>query len=168
MEREEREFTSDGARWRAVPARRGRSGHTLVYFLPVEGDAVVDDDGRDRRAGLEPGRRLSDLDEDGLRTLLERGTRLTGTERRFRAPDGRLWLVQSVGPVWADDGVAEGLTGLVFTSLEGPPERLAAEGGHAGRMSPSDLSRSWRRAARQRGEWPSAPGDAGTTSRPED
>lgn len=152
MDREEREVTADGARWRALVARRGPSGHALVYFLPLVGEGPADDDRRDRRAGLSPGRELSGLDEEEVRDALAGGTELTATERRFRAPDGRLWLAQSVGPVWADDGVAEGLTGLVFTSLEGPPERLAAEGGHAGRMSESELSGRWRRAARDEGE----------------
>lgn len=147
MERPSREFDAGGVRWRAVAAWRGRSGHGLLYFLPLEGGEAAGDDRRDRRALLEPGRELPGLGPEELEELRERGTPLTGTERRFRAPDGRLWLVQSVGPVWADDGVAEGLTGLVFTSLEGEAERLTAGGGHAGRATASELAARWRRAA---------------------
>lgn len=146
MNREEREFTSDGDRWRASVARRGASGHALVYFVPLEGEDPADDDRRDRRTGLDPGRELSDLDVGALRTRLEGGTALTDTERRFRAPDGRLWLAQNVGPVWAEEDVAEAATGLVFTSLEGQDERLVAGDGHVGRMSPSDLAARWRGA----------------------
>lgn len=146
MSREEREFTVDERRWRGVVARRGPSGHALVYLLPLADGAVEDDDRRDRRAGLEPGRALSDLGDGELGALLAEGTPLTETESRFRAPDGRLWLAQSVGPVWSDEGVAEALTGLVFTSLEGRPERLRADGGHAGDLSRSGLSGRWRSA----------------------
>lgn len=165
MRREERELGSEGGRWRASLARRGPSGHALVYFVPLEDGEVVADDRRDRRAGLEPGRALSDLEADELGARLERGTELTGTERRFRAPDGRLWLVQNVGPVWAEDDPAEGTTGLVFTSLEGPAERLVADDGHVGRMSESELADRWRTAD------PGLDGGEGTDARdvgPED
>lgn len=161
MQREEREFTSDGDRWRACVALRGRGGHGLVYFAPLEGDDVDEDDGRDRRIPLAPGRELSDLEPGDLRAGLRDGTPLTGTERRIRAPDGRLWLVQSVGPVWADRGVAEGLTGLVFTSLEGPPERRTVAGGHAGRMSAEELSERWRAAGEADGDGAGPPGRVG-------
>lgn len=146
MKREEREIASGGDRWRASVARRGPSGHALVYFVPLEDGEAAADDRRDRRAGLGPGRQLSDLEDEELRDRLEEGTVLTGTERRFRAPDGRLWLAQNVGPVWADGDPAEGTTGIVFTSLEGPAERLAAGDGHLGRMSPSELADRWRGA----------------------
>lgn len=158
MERPSREFDAGDARWRAVTAWRGRSGHGLLYFLPLEDGEVAGDDRRDRRALLEPGRELPGLGPEELEEMLDRATALTGTERRFRAPDGRLWLVQSVGPVWAEDGVAEDLTGLVFTSLEGEPERLASGGGHAGRAAASELAARWRRAASD--EAGTAAGDA--------
>lgn len=146
MEREQREFTLEGRRWSASVARRGASGHALVYFLPLEDGEPAEDDRGDRRSALEPGTRLSGLDADELRDRLRGGTALTGTERRFRAPDGRLWLAQNEGPVWVEGDVAEGLTGVVFTSLEGAPERLVVRGGHVGRMAASELCGLWRTA----------------------
>lgn len=163
MKREEREIASDGQRWRASVARRGPSGHALVYFVPLEDGEAAADDRRDRRAGLEPGRQLFDLEDDELEDRLEEGTPLTGTERRFRAPDGRLWLAQNVGPVWADEDPAEGTTGIVFTSLEGAAERLAAADGHLDRMSASELADRWRgadpRGDAARGDAPAAEDD---------
>lgn len=161
MERSEREFTAGGRGWRAIVARRGPSGHALLYFLPLEGSDVSDDDRRDRRAALDPEDELSALDEDDLRSGLEEATPLTGTERRFRAPDGRLWLAQSVGPVWADDGVAAGLTGVVFTSLEGAGERRDGPGGHVGEMSAAELSEAWRAASGAEDDAPAAGDEAG-------
>lgn len=145
MSRGEKVMEADGRRWRAVEAWRAESGLGLVYFLPLDGNDVAQDDREDRRAALEPGETVRGLEEETLRERLGRATTLTETERRFRAPDGRLWLVQSVGPVWAD-AVASGLTGLLFTALEGPAERASAAGGHAGEMSGGELAERWRRA----------------------
>ncbi len=167
MNREERELGSDGGRWRASVARRGPSGHALVYFVPLEDGEPAGDDRRDRRAGLDPGRELSDLPADELRARLEGGTELTATERRFRAPDGRLWLVQNVGPVWAEEEPAEGTTGLVFTSLEGPAERLVAGDGHVGRMSATELADRWR-AADPGHDGDGTDADGGTAADPDD
>lgn len=147
MDRETREFTLDGQRWRAAVARRGSGGHGLVYFLPLEDGRPAEDDRRDRRCPLDPGERLSGLDVAELRDGLRSGTGLTDTERRVRAPDDRLWLVQNRGPVWADDDVAEGTTGIVFTSLEGAAERLVVAGGHVGRLPDAELTALWRTAA---------------------
>lgn len=147
-ERRAREVEAGDARYRAVVAWRGRtSGLGLLYFLAMDGDAPHPDDRGDRRAPLDPGRSLDDIPEEELAEALEGGTPLTGTERRFRAPDGRLWLAQGVGPVWADEDPAEGSTGLLLTALEGPVRRLEAEGGHPGRMDEGELSDAWRRAA---------------------
>lgn len=157
MDRETREFTLDGGRWRAAVARRGAGGHALVYFLPLEDGAPVEDDRRDRRCPLDPGVRLSGLDEAELHAGLRSGTRLTETERRLRAPDGRLWLIQNRGPVWAEGDVAEGTTGVVFTSLEGAAERRVVEAGHVACLSDSELSDLWRAAAEEDG--PAAAGN---------
>lgn len=147
MERAERVLEGADRRWRAVEAWRSGSGRGLVYFLPLEasGEEAAPDDREDRRAALEPGETLDELTEPALRERLGAATPLTDTERRFRAPDGRLWLVQSVGPVWADD-VASGLTGLLFTALEGADRRAETAGGHVGRMDAAELERRWRRA----------------------
>ena len=147
MERATKSVESEEGRWRAVEAWRGRGGVGLVYFLALEGDAVAAGDDADRRASLAPGERLEDLEEGALGQRLERGTALTETERRFRGPDGDLWLAQSVGPVWAEGGVAGGLTGVVFTALEGEPRRLSGDGGHVGEMSDAELAAAWRAAA---------------------
>lgn len=152
MSRGEKAMEAEGRRWRAVEAWRAESGLGLVYFLPLdEGAGVAEEDREDRRAALEPGETVQGLEEEVLRERLGRATPLTGTERRFRAPDGRLWLVQSVGPVWAD-AVASGLTGLLFTALEGPPGRASVAGGHAGELSDGELAERWRRAVEGSGE----------------
>ena len=133
--------------FRAVVAWRGRaSDRGLLYFVALDGGEPHPDDRRDRRAPLEPGRALPDLSDGDLRERVEDGAPLTTTERRFRAPDGRLWLAQSIGPVWADEDPAEGSTGLLLTSLEGPHERLRAPGAHAGEMEEGELADLWRRA----------------------
>lgn len=167
MTRGERILEAEGRRWRAVEAWRTGSGLGLVYFLPLdEGAGVEEEDREDRRAALEPGEAVQGLEEEALRERLGRATVLTGTERRFRAPDGRLWLAQSVGPVWAD-GVASGLTGLLFTALEGPSERAIVGGEHAGEMSDGELAERWRRAVEGSGEdGPDGAEGASSTARP--
>ena len=150
-ERGERTLEADGRSWRAVEAWRAASGLGLVYFLPLEDGEVRGDDREDRRAALEPGETVAGLEDAALRERLTGGTPLTETERRFRAPDGRLWLVQSIGPVWSD-GTASGLTGLLFTALEGPPSRARTGGGHAGEATDRELERRWRRAVEDEGD----------------
>lgn len=127
--RPETRFEADGRRWWGIEAWRGSADHGLCYFLPLDDGSVHPDDRTDRRAVLQPGERLGGLPEERLRELVAEAVPLTDTERRFRDAEGRLWLVQSVGPVWAEGGVAEGLTGVLFTSLEGPLERRARPGG---------------------------------------
>lgn len=148
MERPSRYVEHGGRSYLALEAWRGASGEGLCYFVPVaapDGAPLEDDEG-DRRAPLGPEEGLHDLPRRRLVELLEGAAPLTVTERRFRAPDGRLWLAQSAGPVWAEDGVAEGATGVRFTSLEGPRERVEGEGGHVGRMGTGALVAAWRRA----------------------
>ena len=146
VEREVVEMEAEGRRWRCVEAWRAQHGSGLLYFLPLDEDGeVAGDDRQDRRAALEPHEALEELGSDELRARLERGTPLTVTERRFRAPDGRAWLAQSIGPVWAEE-VASGMTGLLFTALEGAERRARTGGGHVGEMSSSELARRWRRA----------------------
>lgn len=151
MSRGERLLEAAAGRWRVVEAWRAQSGPGLLYFLPLDGDEVTEEDREDRRAALEPDETVGGLEEETLRERLAGATALTVTERRFRAPDGRLWLVQSVGPVWAD-AVASGLTGLLFTALEGGADRASAAGGHAGEMSKEELADRWRRAVEGSGE----------------
>lgn len=147
MERQRRELETEGRRWRAVEAWRSTSGSVLVHFLPLGDDGEpAADDRLDRRAGLEKGRRLDELEDGELEERLAAGTPLTPTERRFRAPDGRAWLAQSVGPVWAEDGVAEGLTGVLFSALEGEPRRARGPGDHVGEASRERLTGWWRAA----------------------
>lgn len=147
MTRESRIVETGEGRWRAVVAWRGRGDLGLLYFLRLADGSPSDRAEEDRRASLEPGERLRDLDVDELRRRLSVGTPLTGTERRFRAPDGELWLAQSVGPVWADGDVAAGLTGVVFTALEGEPRRISGDGVHVGEVDDAALGDRWRGAS---------------------
>lgn len=174
MERKTREFTAGDQAWRAVEAWRAGSGHGLLYFLPLtdeppsggrapgradEGPWPAEDDRRDRRALLAPGDSLEGLEADGLRERLEEGAPLTETERRFADGEGRQWLAQDVGPVWADGGVAEGLTGVLFTSLEGELERVRTDGGALAGRAAAELAELLAAARRGDGEdGPSADG----------
>lgn len=166
MERQRREFEARERRWRAVEAWRSSTGSVLVHLLPLapDSDGPAGDDRLDRRAGLEPGRRLAELDDEELPGLLERGTPLTATERRFRAPDGRPWLAQSVGPVWAEGGVAEGLTGVLFSSLAGDVRRVRAAGGHVGEADAERLASWWHDALGEEAGEEDAAGDEDTTA----
>lgn len=129
--------------YRVIEAWRGDSGHGLCYFLALPageaGDPDAADDRHDRRAVLAPDEELADADEDRLRELHERARPLTDTERRFSGPDGKWWLAQNTGPVWAEAGVAEGATGILFTSLEGTLERGRVPGGHVANLTGSEL-----------------------------
>lgn len=148
VERATRTVEREGDAYLATEAWRGASHHGLCYFVKLEapGGAPDPDDTGDRRASLAPSERLDDLSERRLAGLLDGAVPLTVTERRFEAPDGRLWLAQNVGPVWAESGVAEGTTAVLFTSLQGPPIRVEAEGGHVGRAGTGELVAAWRRA----------------------
>lgn len=152
MERASRELEDGERRWRAVEAWRASSGSVLLYFLPLREDGeVAPDDRLDRRAAPEPDRRLPDLDPAELEDLLAGATPLTETERRFRAPDGEPWLAQSVGPVWAEEDVAGGATGVLFTALAGEARRVRGKGGHVGEASAERLTGWWRRAVDEEG-----------------
>ncbi len=126
-----RSFLAAGEEHRAFEAWRSPSGHTLVLFEP---DRV--------RAALAPTRRLEELDEEDLRSLLALAAPLTLTESVLEAPDGRFWLAQDSGPVWAAEGRgAAGRLGVVLTSLTGPFERRRKDlespvgGGEASRLA---------------------------------
>lgn len=147
MERTRREFSEGGRRWRAVEAWRGPGGHGLLYFLPLDDGDAASDDRLDRRSALAPDEGLRELDDGELARRRAGAAPLTETERRFEAPDGGTWLAQSIGPVWADEGVAAGLTGILFTRLDGPRRRVSGPGGHVARLSREELGRLWREAA---------------------
>ena len=81
-----------------------------------------------RRLLLEPGRRIADLASDELAPELAAACDLTATEDVFTAPDGRRWLAQAVGPVWAGAEAAAGLVGTMFTSIDGQYDRFEVRG----------------------------------------
>lgn len=146
-----RELSAHGRSWRAVEAWRGASGWGLAYFVALEeGGEPAADDRLDRRLPLEPGERLGDPEDGALAERLADAPGLTSTERRLSDEEGRPWLAQSRGPVWAEGDVAAGLTSILFTALGGPAERVEGAGGHAGRTEPEALRSSLRsaRAAR--------------------
>lgn len=140
-----REFEAGERRWRVTVAWRAADGAGLCYFTAAGEDADAGD-GTDRRVRLEPGRKLAEVTESELTSLLAEAVPLTATERRFRAPDGRTWLAQNIGPVWAEEDAAEGATGILFTALEGLPSRGETRGGHVGPMGRDELVGAWRRA----------------------
>jgi hypothetical protein len=80
------------------------------------------------RFALEPGPDLDSLDGVALAGLLGSAVGLTATEAAFRAPDGRRWLAQAVGPVWAGSAGAEGIVSTRFTSLDGSFDRFQSMG----------------------------------------
>lgn len=134
-----------GRLFRATAAWRGPdTGFGLLYFFPVD---EAQGDRADRRALVTPDVDLSILDEASLVALYDSGRPLTETERRFAAADGRQWLAQNSGPVWAGRAGAEGGTGILFTSLEGDVGSLRASGGHVGDLSVEELSAAWRGAS---------------------
>lgn len=132
--------------WNVCEAWRGESGWGVVYFLESGPAGPAADDRRDRRALLEPATRLAHLEDAELRVLLDSAAGLTSTERRIEDAEGRVWLAQSRGPVWAEDGVAAGLTGLLFTALDGSGERVEASDGHAAALDPAALAKRLREA----------------------
>lgn len=140
----QRTFRADGEPWRAAVAWRAADGSGLCYFRPGE-DASSGLE--DRRARLPADRTLGSLDAEGLEELFREAAPLTDTERRVRAPDGRPWLAQNVGPVWAEEEAAAGATGVLFTALDGSARRLRTGSGHVARMSDAELEEAWRRAA---------------------
>ena len=144
-DRFECELEVNGRLYRATVAWRGpETGYGVLYFFSSE---AAEGDRGDRRTLLTPERNLRTLGESTLLPLYEAGRSLTETERRFAAEDGRHWLAQSRGPVWAGRSGAEGGSGILFTSLEGEPESLRAAGGHVGEMSDEELSALWSGAA---------------------
>lgn len=162
--RPHRAIEGPDGRWLAVEAWRGEGGHGLCHLFRLRDGETVEDDREDRRAALEPGERLEELEPERAAELVAAATPLTETERRFRDADGRAWLAQNSGPVWAGPGVAAGLTGIVFTALEGGGRRVEAPGGHVADLSPADLARRLRGAPEGR---PSA-GAAAGAERPAD
>lgn len=146
--RPSRELRVGGVTVRAVLAWRAPRGEGLCYFLRATPDSTEAGAG-DRRAALAADRRLNALEVGELGELWASAAPLTTTERRFRAPDGRAWLAQGRGPVWGGEAVAAGLTGVVFTSLEGPFERrdvTASVPPSLARLAPEALDELWRRA----------------------
>lgn len=143
-ERPEVELEREGRRWRALEAWRARSGHGLAYFVPLDEGDPLEADAEDRRALLDPDRRLPKMRPAELEALWARAVPLTGTERRLAAPDGELWLVQCVGPVWAEGDVAEGATGLLATRLTAAPERRRLSGARLSELTGEELLGSGR------------------------
>lgn len=147
-DRFQRDVTVGGRLFRATVAWVGpESGYGLLYFFPSD---EAEGGRADRRALVTPDTDLSTLDESGLVALYDSGRPLTETERRFVAADGRRWLAQNIGPVWADRTAADGGSGILFTSLEDDAESLRAFGGHVGDLSAEELSAALRGALERR------------------
>lgn len=115
---------------RAV-VRRELGGKRLEFaelLVTTRGSSLVLAFPGPRRLLLEPGRRIADLASDELAPELAAACDLTATEDVFTAPDGRRWLAQAVGPVWAGAEAAAGLVGTMFTSIDGRYDRFEVHG----------------------------------------
>jgi hypothetical protein len=137
--RDERRLSVADREWRVSEAWRGASGWGVAYFLCLGAEGPDPDDRLDRKALLPPDARLDSLSDEELVALHASAAGLTSTERRFADAEGRAWLAQGRGPVWAEADVAAGLTGLLFTALEGPAERVAVADGRAAHLTDSEL-----------------------------
>ena len=131
--RPSRPVTIEGASWTLFDAGRASSGIGLGYF------AAGQDAGRDRRVELDPGTDVSALDDDAVAELWARGYGLTVTERRFTDDEGVIWLAQSVGPVWADGGVAAGIIGTRLRCISHDRPVVEKRGLALGTASDGDL-----------------------------
>ena len=131
-----------------VDAWRNHKGLGLCYFIAVNSDVPEDGDRSDLRAVLEADEALDSLSSERLQELFASGAPLTDTERRFETPNGGRWLAQSIGPVWAE-GVATGLTGVLFTDLAGDSERRQTASGPIAAISDEELLRLWTEATRE-------------------
>ena len=152
----EREIVIGGETYRACVAWRGsETGYGLLYFRSVTEAAG---DREDRRALLAPNEGSEELTEARLRELFEAARSLTVTERRFTGGEGREWLAQNRGPVWAERSAAEGHAGVVFTSLEDEVQRVSSPGRHVAEMSDDDLGELLRAARAGAHEGPGARG----------
>jgi PAS domain-containing protein len=115
--RPSREVTVGDRSLTLIDASRSATGLGLAYF-------IAPDRADDRRAVLEPGVDVADLDDEAAAELWSGAAPLTQTERRFSGPNGEAWLAQSTGPVWGE-GAAAGITGLrlvCLTAERGPVE----------------------------------------------
>jgi hypothetical protein len=135
-----REFQHDGVRWRALEGWRSRAGHTLCYFVVLQEEKPSAADSLDRRASLAPGQSLVGQSEEQVVELLGSAAPLTATERRVTDPEGAIWLIQNSGPVWAEGGLAGGLTGIVLTRLGSELRRIERPGHHLADLSEEELT----------------------------
>lgn len=131
--RPQRSGRMEGAVWTLYDAGRASSGLGLGYF--------VCDDSRmeDRRAVLPAGLVLPDLDDEAFRALWEAGRGLTPTERRVVDGSGAIWLAQSVGPVWAEGGVAAGTVGVRLRCISADSPVVEWNGATLSGLSDADL-----------------------------
>ncbi|MFQ5680078.1 MAG: hypothetical protein ACE5HP_11545 [Gemmatimonadota bacterium] len=127
-----RRFPAADEEWLAIEGWRTTEDQGLCYFLHLADGRPDADDRTDRRALLESGERLGEMEEARLRELLAGAVPLTETERRLVDPSGEVWLAQSTGPVWAGEAVAEGMTGILFLSLESGKRLGCGDGSLAG------------------------------------
>lgn len=129
----------DGQETEILEAWRTSRGTKLVLVFPGPRRILVAED-----------RELTRMEVEELRIALEGASGLTATEACFDAPDGRRWLAQAVGPVWAGSEGAEGLAGTLFTSIDGPFERFESRGSPlrpdrgSGVPVDADLAEIWR------------------------
>ena len=131
-----------GTVYEAFAAWTSAGGLTLCYFMALGDESAGTVDRNDRRAVLEPAGDLAELSEGRLLELLAAAVPLTETERRFETPGDGSWLAQNVGPVWAE-GVAAGLTGILFSDLAGSAERRQVAGGPIADLSEAELIELW-------------------------
>jgi len=145
----ERELVIAGDVWHAYEAWRAASGLGLVYFVREGGPPE-----KDRRASIDPGDAVETLDETSLRALFDRAVGLTATEDRFVDGEGRVWLLQGVGPTWATEGSAAEAVGVRFRCISERRPLIELRGARPGELSHDERVRRVEAA----GVEPEAPG----------
>lgn len=128
-----RSGTIDGASWTLYETARAPSGLGLGYFVCDDPKVA------DRRTALPAGLALSDLDDEAFRALWEAGRPLTPTERRVVDGGGAIWLVQSIGPVWAEGGSAAGTVGLRLCCISAHRAVVELHGATLSEISDAEL-----------------------------
>jgi len=123
----------DGRTVQVLEAWRAPSGLGLAYFVVENAEEL------DRRSVLEVGEELAVMPDDVLEVRWAGAARLTPTERRLVDRESRLWLVQGLGPVWAEGGTAADAVGMRVRCLSEALPSLDLTGVRPDQISNAEL-----------------------------